>query len=352
MKKKIKIGIIGCGFISQVTHIQNLSKNPNVEIVALADKRTVLLKNIANQYNIKKIYSNHKELIENVYIDAAIVVVRRVHTANVVRDLLIAGINVFSEKPMAQNGLIAQELVDIAKKNKLHYCIGFMRRYDYATLNLKNLIKSSKIKKLGQIKSVELLLIGGDDYCSIGPYLKTSEPRPLVSDTRKAPDFIPDKFIYEYEKFVNVCGHDINLIRYIFDCTFKCSHVEFNPTGQSFAILKNNDNIALIFSWRIDNNLKIWKEKLKIYFEFGEITLDFNPAFLKNTSGNLAINDYRLNKKNIIYGNNSWSFTNEIDSFINLLSKKRVDISNYGFQCLGDYEIIDSIWKNIVKINE
>lgn len=348
IEKKIKVGVIGCGFISQVTHIPNLIAHPNVDLVALADKRIVLAKNIATRYGIKNTYRNHLEMIKNEELDAVVVVVRRVHTAGIVSDCLRAGMHVFSEKPMAQTISQASELAHQAESRGLFYCIGYMRRHDFGTVNLKKYLCSKEIDSLGRMLHAEMLLVGGDDYCAIGPYLKTSEPRPIYSKNRAAPAFIPDQMVSEYEKFLNVCGHNVNLLRYFFGNELSCSYCKFIPQGISSAIFDNSDT-TLQLRWRIDNKLSIWEEKLTIFYEFGEINLEFNPAFLKNTSGKLVVKDYLKKSVIMLEGDHSWSFNKEISAFIDLLSGKSNLFPSFGNDCVADYNVIDSMWLRILN---
>ena len=74
---KIKIGIVGAGFISQICHISNFAKNKNCEIIALADFRKKLRNKVAKKFKIKNTYSSHKDLLENKQIEAVLVLTGR-----------------------------------------------------------------------------------------------------------------------------------------------------------------------------------------------------------------------------------------------------------------------------------
>ena len=50
---KIKIGVIGAGYISQVCHLPFLAKNNNCEIKAIIEKNENLLNKVADKYKIK-----------------------------------------------------------------------------------------------------------------------------------------------------------------------------------------------------------------------------------------------------------------------------------------------------------
>ena len=67
--------------------------------------------------------------MENEDIDAVVVTLPRQLTYGVVRDCLLAGKHVFTEKPLALNINNAEELRDLSSKNKLLLQVGYMKRF-------------------------------------------------------------------------------------------------------------------------------------------------------------------------------------------------------------------------------
>ena len=61
---KIKIGVIGAGYISQVCHLPFLKKNNNCEIKAIIEKNENLLNKVADKYKIKNRFKNYQEIVE------------------------------------------------------------------------------------------------------------------------------------------------------------------------------------------------------------------------------------------------------------------------------------------------
>ena len=75
---KKKIAFIGTGFIAQICHLPNYSKNKKVKIVSICDQDPKTLKYVANKYKIKHTYRNYKNLIRNQKdLDAIILTVPR-----------------------------------------------------------------------------------------------------------------------------------------------------------------------------------------------------------------------------------------------------------------------------------
>ena len=72
--KKIKLGIVGGGYIAQVCHMPHIYKNKNIEIVAIAEKNKSLLNKISKKYQIKNKFIDYKNIVEEkIKIDAVII---------------------------------------------------------------------------------------------------------------------------------------------------------------------------------------------------------------------------------------------------------------------------------------
>jgi len=338
---RLRVGVVGCGFICQVAHLPSLASNSKVELVALADKRTALANMVSRRYSVASVYSHHKDMLSSESLDAIFVITRRVHTFEVVKDFLASGHAVFSEKPMAQTRDNAEELVSLADERVTTYSVGYMRRFDSGVRRLRTFLESDH--QLGPLLNFFMELIGGDDYCGIGPFVTSTEPKPLIGSYPRAPVNLPDHLKIEYERFLNVCGHNINLLRFILGDDCLVSDVSHSVNGFSTARL-SFAGVDGNFSWRFDPRLSVWYEQLVMNFERGRVTLKLPPAFLRNQCGTLLIENFDSRKSVLHDSDNSWSFKNEVDDFVENCINESSSSINSGRECLGDYKIIDSIW--------
>ena len=71
MSDKIKVGIIGLGRISTL-HLPAYKPENNLdaELVAVCDKNKKRAQEVAKEYNVENIYTNHKDLLANSNVDA------------------------------------------------------------------------------------------------------------------------------------------------------------------------------------------------------------------------------------------------------------------------------------------
>lgn len=114
---KLKIGLIGCGNISDV-YIQNSKKWPVMEIVACADKIMERAKEKAKQYSIAKACSV-KEIMEDPNINVVLNLTTPQSHAEICLAALKAGKHAYTEKPLAINLEDGRELVEFGKSKNL-----------------------------------------------------------------------------------------------------------------------------------------------------------------------------------------------------------------------------------------
>ena len=67
--EKIRLGIVGLGWVSQVFHLPVLTKFEDVEIVAVCDKDRSRAKMIAERFGITRHYSDYQQMIEKEDLD-------------------------------------------------------------------------------------------------------------------------------------------------------------------------------------------------------------------------------------------------------------------------------------------
>lgn len=125
---KYRVAVIGTGYIG-VVHIEQLMRLPSVEIVGISDKNRELAAGVASKYNISKIYDS-AELAAN---DPIVDVIHNCTPSNlhfeINKQAILAGKEVFSEKPLALTSLESGELLRLARQRQTMTAINFCYRY-------------------------------------------------------------------------------------------------------------------------------------------------------------------------------------------------------------------------------
>lgn len=338
--KKVKLGFIGAGFISQLAHLPSFYSDSRARIIALCDLNNKLLSKVSKKFQIPKIYNSHKEMLKKEKLDGVVLVVQRKNTELIARDVLRAKIALFSEKPSALSYSSAKKLSDLAKKNKTKYFIGYMKRHDNGIIFLK---KNLKKFKLGKLRTAYYESFPGAPGCYCDPFEHFKHTKNYIKKITSYEKLNKKKFVFL--KYLNSFCHSINLTRYLFG-EVKLDHNALTDTGEGHILLRTKNGIGITINCQY-TNFKKWVENITLNFDKGKILIKLPAPFLKNTSASVLVENYENGntyKPWIPWG---WSFRNQAKSFVKYISSNKLN----GSKCtandsLNDIKIIESIFKN------
>ncbi|MCA1321655.1 Gfo/Idh/MocA family oxidoreductase [Bacillus tianshenii] len=155
----LKVGVIGLGSISE-HHINPYLNNDEVELVALCDINEQRLKDKGQQYNVQKLYSDHRELLKDDAIDAVSICTWNNSHAEIAEACLKAGKHVLVEKPLSITLEEAAKVKKAAEESNKVAQVGFVRRFGNNTKLLKEFIDSGELGKLYYAKASILRRLG------------------------------------------------------------------------------------------------------------------------------------------------------------------------------------------------
>ena len=152
--KKLKVGIIGTGWIAE-SHISEYLKMPDVELVGVADLVDGKAEKFLRKWNAPegvRVYHSHKELIDNEKLDAVSVCTYNMTHAECTIYALDHGVNVLLEKPMCVTLEEAVEIRKAEKRNGKIVSVGFQPRYNPNMQMIKYIIESGELGKVYHIQ--------------------------------------------------------------------------------------------------------------------------------------------------------------------------------------------------------
>ena len=153
--KKLKVGIIGTGWIAE-SHIQQYNVMPDVEVVAMADLIPGKAEAFKEKWGVKgdvHFYPDHKSMIDNEELDAVSVCAYNATHAECTIYALEHGINVLLEKPMCVTLDEAADIVRAEKKSGKILSIGFQPRYDANMQMIKKIVESGTLGEIYYIQT-------------------------------------------------------------------------------------------------------------------------------------------------------------------------------------------------------
>ncbi|GAA2755091.1 Gfo/Idh/MocA family protein [Actinopolymorpha rutila] len=125
----LRLGVIGCGRISQAVHLPAIAKTDAFTLVGVGDTSPRLAQGVAAKYAVPA-FATVEDLLDQARPDAVLVAVPDRFHQPVVTAALNAGAHVLVEKPAAATSAQAAELADLADTRGLKLQVGAMRRHD------------------------------------------------------------------------------------------------------------------------------------------------------------------------------------------------------------------------------
>ena len=199
--KKMRIGIIGCGWIADA-HMKSYLAQPDVEIVAGADLIPGKAAAFMAKHGVegaKTDYASHKEMIEDksLNLDAVSICTYNRQHAQPAIDCLNAGIHVLLEKPFTVTLDEAVEVMKAEKASGKVLSLGFQPRMDANMKQIKKIVDSGE---LGQIYYIQT---GGGRRRGIPTPFGTS----FIEDATAGLGALADIGCYSLDMVLNAIGY-------------------------------------------------------------------------------------------------------------------------------------------------
>lgn len=152
MSKKVRIGVIGCGFIGAY-HARAALACEDAELVAAATRSTASLRRFQEQFDVPFATTRLEELAALPDLDAvAIGTPNYLHAPQSIQ-MLRAGKHVLLEKPMAMNAAEGKRILAAAERTRRVLQIGHNWRYDREVAYLEAVIRKGTLGKIVKAKA-------------------------------------------------------------------------------------------------------------------------------------------------------------------------------------------------------
>lgn len=327
--RTIRLGYVGCGFMAQKVHIPNFSSIPGCELVALAEVRPKLGERVQKRFGIPKLYRHHTEMLADPDIDAIAVSAGFIAQGLIARDALLAGKDVFMEKPMAVSLAQADAILEAEQQSGRRLMVAYMKRYDAGNELAKETIGRLRATgELGPITFIRNHGFGGDWICGLDTPMETTD-EPLPEPSPQELNWIPAAFRADasirrqYLSYLQQYTHNVNLLRWLLDAgdNVAVRAVDLDNDGYTGVVVLSVAGIrAVIESGSISHYR--WDEHTQVYFRHGWVKTWAPPILLKQVPAGIEI--YRAGEEQtfirpIPQPAWSWSYRREAEHFIHCL---------------------------------
>jgi len=151
----LRIGVLGCGPISQIAHFDACRKARNAELYAICDLAGDLLEKMAAIHDPRVTYSDLDKMLADPNVEAVIIGTADQFHVPLCRKVLATGRPVLVEKPLGVTIEECEELRNSFRKQELVLQIGHNRRFDPGIAFAKSFLET----ELGELIAFSLLVL-------------------------------------------------------------------------------------------------------------------------------------------------------------------------------------------------
>jgi predicted dehydrogenase len=128
--RRLRIGLLGCGPVSQAAHLDAIRKARNAELYALCDAARGLTDRRAAIYQPAAVYHDFAAMLADPRVEAVVIAVADPFHVPLCRQALAAGKPVLVEKPLGTTVEECEDLRDLAARTGLVLQVGNNRRFE------------------------------------------------------------------------------------------------------------------------------------------------------------------------------------------------------------------------------
>ena len=170
MAKVVRLGIVGCGSVTERHHLPALKRVRTIEVVALADENRVRLDRLGAKFPAR--YPTCRELIDDDNVDAVAVCVPPQLHAEVALAALEKGKHLFVEKPLALSLADCDRLIAAGERQSSRkVMVGFNLRWHRLVREARAIISRDE---LGPIRLVRTVFTTGKQPAETGSSWRNS----------------------------------------------------------------------------------------------------------------------------------------------------------------------------------
>lgn len=153
--QQLRIGIVGCGEVTQIMHLPSLDQlRDRYTVTALCDVSAEVLQAVGEHWRMSKRYHEYRDLLAQDDVDAVLVANPDAYHAEVTLAAIAAGKHVLVEKPMCMTLREADEISAAQERAGITVQVGYMRRYAPAFVEATRMLPELGAIRLARVHDV------------------------------------------------------------------------------------------------------------------------------------------------------------------------------------------------------
>jgi predicted dehydrogenase len=128
--RRLRLGLLGCGPISQAAHLDAIRKASNADLYAICDIAVGLTDRLAAMYQPEAVYNDFAAMLADPRLEAVVIAVADQFHVPLCRQALAAGKPVLIEKPLGTAVEECEDLRDLVTRTGVVFQVGNNRRFE------------------------------------------------------------------------------------------------------------------------------------------------------------------------------------------------------------------------------
>jgi predicted dehydrogenase len=265
----IRVGVIGCGEITQVMHLRFIDELPELKLVALCDLSSAVLEHLGAKYRVDHLYISYEELVSDSEVDAVLVATPD-HPGPALA-ALDRGKHLLLEKPAAYSIAGARDVAEATDKSPATAMMAYMRVYDPG-----HELMRAQMEKMSPVRLVRSHDFGGN-FARHGPLFPLVRPRPEEGLRDQFAETISARTAAILEQAVGSdqaskrllwsllmgATHDLSVVRDLIGPPREVlySHVD----GSRLLAGISHEQAVCTFEWDTASGYEWWDQELTVY---------------------------------------------------------------------------------------
>jgi predicted dehydrogenase len=222
--KRVRVGLVGCGEVTQIMHLPSLRQlEDRFAVTALADVSRTVAEGVGERWDVAppNRLRDWRDVVARDDVDAVLVSCPNAYHAEVAVGALEAGKHVLIEKPMCLTRREADEVVDAQQRTGLVVQVGYMRRYAAAFREACRLVSAMNEIRLARVRNILCLneMIGDQAAIVVRADDLSADMLARVGEDQAAllreelGEGAEEEALHTYFFLLSLCTHDFSAMR-------------------------------------------------------------------------------------------------------------------------------------------
>ena len=137
----LRVAIVGCGKIAD-DHLQQIQRIKDCEVVGACDVEPLMAEQLCERFRIERAFGDIAQMLEECRPDVVHITTPPQSHCSIGKQCLMAGANVYVEKPFAIDTNQAEELIYYANARGLKLTVGHDLQFSHPSRRLRQLVKN------------------------------------------------------------------------------------------------------------------------------------------------------------------------------------------------------------------